>query len=653
MTRREGKLVETPQEVFMLVALFGFAKYSEPHRTQLVLDTYQALSTFEISLPTPTMIQLRTRFNRYFSCNIIPYGDSKTTIANAGKALYEIVASGAGVGADTIDFRGLGADIDNGRLAHTGSLPILKSIQSISKAFKQPSRDGSTTSYSVFYHKEVESYMVWGNNKGTEETRARDIDYAIVLNNLFFERYKADEDITLFFMNDVPRLAANMGNPTEFKALYEYYEASVPLAKQTKVKASKIWDLFISERFFQSRLYACFAEAMSGGSSFTVPIRTSNLCLEITVPVFPIHRAVSIKRYIAFTSEQARTEYYDLRNSLHYVAHDEHAIANIVSKMSTLHTFVESSSDFDYFDLDNYVNPSEIGVCILAGINMGQITDKRLPIVGDLLVRLLEELIDLNVYDVIETAKAATMRRTLGIGFSDVFHDLAKHKKFYNTVEGRQHIHDRVELATYSMIRSSIELAKERGSCQLVTDTKYHLGQVPMDYSSPNVASLLTTQSTLDWESLRADLKLHGIRHSTLFANAPYGSSSLVSNSTPGIEPPRDLVAVKSGITKLVPGLHTCGKYYTTAWSPDFNNTDYFKFLAVIQKFMDQSISVNQYTNLIPLGGKVPSSLLTKEILTARYYGLKTLYYLNPRTSDSSEGLVEEEESCDGGGCNV
>ena len=382
-------------------------------------------------------------------------------------------------------------------------------------------------------------------------------------------------------------------------------------------------------------------------------------CLEISVPIMPIYDIINIKRAIYFKTEENKVEYYKLRSELLFNSTDKKELRRIVRKMTNFYSFDEYNLDsiksFDYFDLDGYVNPSEIGVCILAGVNLGMVTDERLPVVMDLLVRLLEELIDMNEYDLTETEKAAKMRRTIGIGFSDVFHDLARNKVFYNTTEGRQFISDRVELATYSGIKTSIELAKERGACVLVSDTKYADGIVPLDYSADTVDSLLETRSKQDWDSVRKDLLVYGIRHSTLFANAPYGSSSVVSNATPGLEPPRELVGIKSGVPKLVPEIKKFGKYYTTAWGEDFNNIDYFKFVAICQKWMDQTISTNQYTNLMKYAGKkIPLKVLAQEMLTLRLYGGKTAYYQNTRSTDQADGLEEEvDDGCAGGGCKI
>ena len=304
-------------------------------------------------------------------------------------------------------------------------------------------------------------------------------------------------------------------------------------------------------------------------------------------------------------------------------------------------------------------------MCIIAGINLGHTPIDKLPMACEYLVRLEDEIIDYMDYDLPEIEKAAKMRRGIGIGFSDVFHLLAKNKVKYNTREGRQLLHDRVELCAYHMTLTSINLAKDFGPCQLFTDTKYSKGIMPIDTYRKSVDELVTNDNQgLDWEGLRKLLLKYGMRHSTLMANAPFGSSSIPSNSTPGIEPPRDLVTKKDGLPKIVPELEEYGPYYTTVWSDEFNNIDYFKFIACAQKFVDQMFSTNQYHKLSKYpNNKVPQSLLLEEVLVAQYYGHKSLYYLNVNSKDKDDTNIdktlneitveEDEQNCNGGGCKI
>lgn len=676
LVRQHKKIKETPQEMFMLIVMFAFAKYPTKQRSKWVLEGYRILSTFEASLPTPIMIQMRTLFKRLISCNLISPGDSNETLANASRMIQRLVAAGAGLGiGNTV--RGVGANIDNGRIEHTGCLPIYKGYEKLTKSFVQPSRDGSSTVNHPFFHVEIESFMVLGNAKGTEETRIREMDHSIMFNTLFFERYARGQDITLFFMNDVLDIVNYMGDDIEFKKRYEHAEATIPKKRQRKISADKIFNEFIDERFLQSREYTTFMDNINKQGLFRIPIVMSNLCHEITVPTFPLYDGGNFKRNIEFITPESRVEYYKLRQLAFFNTDNEKEFHRIQKRMCVLHIFstelteidqVDESKDFDYFTLNGLVNFSEVGVCILGGINMGYCTDERLPIVSEFLVRFLEETIDYGDYPIPEVEKSAKMRRTLGIGFSDVFHAMAKAKVFYNTQEGRQYISNRVELCSYHMIRTSMELAKEKGPCQLINDVDYVDGILPIDKCNKNVMSLIgpNLEFDLDWIDLRECLKANGIRNSTLMANAPYGSSAMVSNSTSGIEPPRGLITSKLGNLKIVPDYKKYGKYYTTAWGEDFDNIEYFKFAAVFQRPMDQAVSLNQYINLIKSGGKVKKSRLIEEVLTARFYGHKTIYYSNIRSTNQKDGddgdddiddiddiLEEEEQGCASGGCIV
>jgi ribonucleoside-diphosphate reductase alpha subunit len=668
LIKKHEEIKETPQEMFMLINMFAFANYEPKLRDKWVKEGYNILSKFEASLPTPIMIQLRSLFKKFISCNLIAMGDNKETLANGAKIIMSLVADGAGLGIQAGDIRGLGADIDDGRIEHTGLLPILKGYEKNTKAFVQPDRDGSSTVFYPFFHKEIETILVLGNNKGTEDTRVRDMDHSILFCQLFYDRYKNNEDITLFFMNDVPDLTSFMGDNVKFKELYEGYEKSVPKKNQTKVKASVILNKFLDESFLQARVYEVDMDEFIRHGAYNIPTKSSNLCMEISQPTFPV-REISLKRNIKFNSKEDREEFYKIRTEAYYYQVNDKKLLSYQKQMKKLYTFinndlmadVDERLDYDYFTLDGRVNLSEVGVCILGGINVGHCgTIERVKVVSEYLVRFLDELIDYMDYDLPEVEKAAKMRRPLGIGFSDVFHDLAKNKVFYNTKEGRTRLSDVVSASSYTMIKTSVDLAIEKGACQLFSDTKYSKGILPIDTYNKNVDELVDSDG-LDWEWLREYVLKNGMRNSTLMANAPFGSSAMVSNSTSGLEPPRNLAVSKDGAIKLVPDIKTCKNFYTTVWGEDFNNISYIKFIAVAQKYMDQTISFNFYHNLLKTGGKVKKSVLVEEHLTLRYYGGKTRYYINIKSNEQKDGddaevqieIEEDVGGCAGGACHV
>ncbi len=601
LIRRDGKIVESPQDVNMLINMVAFAKYPEKERKKWVVEGYRIVSDFEVSHPTPTMIGMRTPFQRYISCNGINYGDSTESISKANYAVTKLTASRAGLGMGIGSIRGLEGDIGDGRVKHTGIIPIAKASEYLTKSFSQEMRGGGGTTFMPFFHWEIGDYLVLKNNKGTEENRVRGLDHTPQFNRLFYSRVFKEEDITLFHMNDVPGLYEAMGDNDKFQELYEYYEKKLPKKKKKTIKAEVIWDSWKGERFQTARVYGINQDHFNTHSAFNINVEHSNLCLEIGLPNSP---------------------------------------------------------------LDGSAGTPEIFACILMSQNWGYMRDERIPIVSEYSVRFLEEVIDLQEYAMPEVEYAAKGRRTLGIGVSDKFHWLAKNKLMYNTLEARNAIHKRMEAISYHLYKTSVELAKERGPCDLYKDTKASDGQLVIDTYCRTVDELVTEPLHYDWDELKAEIATYGMRHSTLMAVAPTANSSRVSNSTPGVEPPRNLYSGKEDnkiiVKQLVPEYNKLKHYYTTAWSEDFNNIDYFKELAVIQKFVDQAISVNQYADLTKYEKGYPNSLLTKEYMTHYYYGGKTLYYQNFRTSkkaDDEDGEhlldMEKDDGCAGGGCKI
>lgn len=587
---KQGKVIETPQESYMVLNLCVFAEH--PERKKYILNGYKFLSEKMVSLPTPIMNGLRSNYKKFISCNVIDLGDSVESLSIALDRFLRMTASKAGIGFNSSRIRGIDADI-GGRMKHTGVLPLLKAYESATTALTQSGRQGGSNNNNVWYHYEIELIAQLKDTRGTAETRTRHTDQSIIINNYFLKKALNKEDVYLFHPNQVPGLYEVLGNEEEFAKLYEKYSEEIPKKDKKKVNAYQLLDLILFERSFTGRVYLIFADNMYKGS-WKNPVYNSNLCTEIQVPSTP---------------------------------------------------------------LDGSLGTPEIGSCILGGINHGYTKDDDIEAVCDYLVNFLDYMIDYSDYLIPEVEYSAKKRRTLGIGHSDIFHYLAKNKKFYNTSEGRELIHNRIEKCYYYLLKASNELAKTRGKCELYDDTKYSDGYLVFDEYKNNKET--NFKLLMDWKTLRESIKKYGLRNSTVSAVAPYGSSSMVSNSTPGIEPPRELVTIKGDkstkIMKLVPEYTRFKNYYTTAWGDDFNNIDYFKFLGIFQKFTDQSISTNQYTNVLKYKDNiVPLTEIIKEILTANKYGLKTLYYQNFLSIENKDGISDEkQEGCDSGGCVV
>ena len=587
---KQGKVIETPQESYMVLNLCVFAEH--PERKKYILNGYKFLSEKMVSLPTPIMNGLRTNYKKFISCNVIDLGDSVESLSIALDRFLRMTASKAGIGFNSSRIRGIDADI-GGRMKHTGVLPLLKAYESATTALSQISRNGSSNNNNVWYHYEIELIAQLKDTRGTAETRTRHTDQTIILNNYFLKKALNKEDVYLFHPNQVPGLYEVLGNEEEFAKLYEKYSEEIPKKDKKKINAYQLLDLILFERSFTGRIYLVFADNIYKGC-WKNPVYNVNLCCEVVVPSTP---------------------------------------------------------------LDGSLGTPEIGSCILGGINHGYVKDDDIEAICDYLVNFLDYMIDYSDYSIPEVEYSAKKRRTLGIGHSDIFHYLAKNKKFYNTTEGRELIHNRIEKCYYYLLKASNELAKTRGKCELYDDTKYSQGYLSFDEYKDNKET--NFKLLMDWKSLRESIKEFGLRTSTVSNTPPFGNSSILSNSTPGIEPPRELITIKGDkttkIMKLVPEYTRFKNYYTTAWGDDFNNIDYFKFIGIFQKFTDQAISTNQYTNVLRYkDNTVPLTEIIKEILTANKYGLKTLYYQNFLSIENKDGISDEkQEGCGSGGCVV
>lgn len=585
----KGSRVETPQEVYMIMNMYIFM--NEKNRKELILSGYNLLSKRKVSFPTPIMNGLRTKFKKFISCNVMNSGDSKESLAILIQKILLATASKSGIGINGSLIRGLGADIDDGRMEHTGVLPIFKAFESAGAAFSQSKiRGGAININTPWYHYETELISQLKDTRGTDETRCRHTDQTIILNEFFLKKALNHEDVYLFHMNEVPKLYENLGSKN-FEEIYNDYSKKVSKKHKKLVNAWDLFNLYIFERSLTGRIYFGFANNSFNGP-WKNPVYNFNLCLEVQTPNTP---------------------------------------------------------------LDGSQGIPEISSCILASINHGYVDDKEIPEICNYLVRFLDNMIDYMTYDMEEVEYSSKKRRTLGIGSSDLFHFLAKNKQFYNTKEGQELIFNRHELMYYYLLKTSNEIAKERGKCELFEESKYSDGWLAFQEK----LNLFKIDLKQDWDILSKSIKKYGLRNSTLVAHAPCSNSASLSNSTNGVEPPRELVSQVEDknfkVTKLVPEYLKFKNYYTTSWGQDFNNIDYFKLLGIIQLFTDQAISTNQYSNaLIFSDKKLPIDLLIKEILTANKVGLKSLYYQNFLSVDNEDGLKESKsEGCGSGGCSV
>ena len=593
--RSTGRVFETPQYMYMLIAMVLFSRSGE-NRIKSIKSFYNDISTFKISLPTPIMCGVRTPSRQYSSCTLIDVGDELPSIFHSNTAVGYYTANRAGIGLNFGRIRGVGSKIRNGEVVHTGVIPFLKMFESTTKCCTQNGvRGGSSTTHFPFWHKEIQDILVLKNNRGTDDNRVRKMDYSIQFNRLFYKRFVEDGSITLFSPHEVKDLyEAFFEDIEKFTELYEQYERSRSIFKR-QVKARELFMQFCQERIETGRIYVMNTDHANSHSSFNVPVYMSNLCQEILLPTSPI-------------------KHIDKREE------------------------------------------GEIALCILSAVNVGALRNlNELEGICENIVRSLDYIIDNQFYPV-EASKNMFLRRSIGVGITNLAYYIAKNGYTYEDKETIELVDELAEALQYYLLKASVTLAKELGKCVLFEETKYSKGILPIDTYCKEVDNICKRKLSFDWEQLRKDIKEHGLRNSTLTALMPCESSSLVTNSTNGIEPPRSLVSVKKSkqglIPQVVPEIAKLKNKYTLAYNME-NNTGYINICAVLQKYFDQSISANHYYNFARYEeGNLPMSVVAKDILYSYKMGLKTLYYAN--TDDGKSDNIEEEDTgCAGGACKL
>ena len=585
--RSNGEVFETPQYMYILIAATLFAQYPKQTRLHYVKRYYDAISQFKINIPTPVMAGVRTPIRQFASCVLVDVDDTLPSIFHSDSAIGFYVARRAGIGINAGRIRGINSKIRGGEVSHTGVIPFLKKFEATVRCCTQNGvRGGSATVHFPIWHKEIEDILVLKNNKGTEDNRVRKLDYSIQISKLFYERLLKNEDITLFSPHDALDLYEAFGKNEVFDDLYIKYENDRITPKKS-VKAMDLFQNLLKERAETGRVYIMNIDHCNSHSSFTDPIRMSNLCQEITLPTVPVQH------------------------------------------------------------LDG---EGEIALCILSALNVGTLRDlTELENLCDLAVRSLEEIIDFQDYPVKAAEHSTKNRRSLGVGFIGLAHYLAKNKVTYWDDEAYNLVNELTEAFQYNLIKASNNVAKEKGKCGFYDKTKYSKGIFPVDTYKNEVDNIVTSKLKMDWKTLRKNVKEYGLRHSTLSAQMPSESSSVVCNETNGIEPPRGFLSIKKSkkgaLKQIVPGYRNLKNYYTLLWDmPD--NEGYIKIVSVMQKYFDQAISGNWSYNPVKFeNNEVPLSVMMGDLLTTYKYGWKTSYYQNTHDAKSDDQLESLENA--------
>ena len=599
--RSTGEVYETPQFMYMMVAATLFQDDDKFYRLEYVRKYYDAISKHKLNIPTPIMAGVRTPIRQFASCVLVDVDDTLDSIFSSDMAIGYYIAQRAGIGINAGRIRGINSKIRGGEVQHTGVIPFLKKFESTVRCCTQNGiRGGSATVHFPIWHQEIEDIIVLKNNKGTEDNRVRKLDYSIQISKLFYERFIQNGEITLFSPHDVPGLYDSFGTE-DFDSLYVKYELDQSIPKKT-VGAQKLIMDILKERAETGRLYIMNIDHCNSHSSFKDKVNMSNLCQEITLPTDPIQH-------------------------------------------------IDGSG--------------EIALCILSAINVGKINKlEELDELCELAVRGLDALIDYQNYPVAAAKQSTLNRRSLGIGYIGLAHYLAKNGAKYDSQKAFDLVHKLTERFQYALLTTSNRLAMEKGPCGYFGKTKYADGILPIDTYKKEVDEIVPNDLSCDWDYLRGRIKEYGLRHSTLSAQMPSESSSVVSNATNGIEPPRDYLSVKKSkkgpLKQIVPSYTTLKNNYTLLWDMH-NNDGYIKVTAVMQKFFDQAISGNwSYNPENYPDNEVPVTVMANDLLTTYKYGWKTSYYQNTydakkdgdETSDNVDQLINEiltteEEDCD------
>jgi ribonucleoside-diphosphate reductase alpha chain len=603
---KTDKLLEMPQETFMLIGMVIFAE--ETNRTKLIIEFYNALKDDEISLPTPIISGVRTQLKMFSSCCKIKMGDTAESILSSEYALSIMTARRAGIGVDMGPVRGILSPVKNNTVKHTGALPLLKTIEAASKQFTQNSlRSGATVVNYPIFNWEIMDVLEYKNNQGSNTTRARFIDYTIGLPSIFIERVLKKEDFTLFSSEEVPELFEHYGDTKKFNEAYLMYENKRGIRKN-KVPATEIFNKLVKERVGTGRIYIHFIDNINKQGMFSEPVTQTNLCSEIFLPTKAM-KFDGLKQ-----TKFENVEDYDLENG-------------------------------------------QVSLCILGCVNFGKISNiTHLDHLTALMVRFLDNLIDIQEYPLDAAEWPTKGYRFLGIGISDFAHFLAKSEARLGTIKSKELTHRWAERFQYGLIKASMELAKERGACTYFDRTEYSKGKLPIDTYNKNVDQIVDNKLLCDWEGLRKDIAKHGMRNTALSAIPPTASSSLVSNSTQGIDPIQSVTdtfeSASYTVKSLVPD-YDKEKYYMKAWDmPDNTSAEYIKLMAILQKFIDQGMSVNQWYDLTKIEGKIlDSNRVKRDIITAYKYGLKSLYYIRSKDKENTSEVILE--GCESGACSI
>ena len=573
--RATGQIYETPQVRYAIAAATAFHNEPKDKRLKYVKEYYECASDGHFTLATPVLAGLGTPTKQFSSCVLISSDDTLDSIFASGEMMAKYASKRAGIGLELGRIRPVGAPIRNGEIKHTGMIPFLKKWFADLRSCSQGGiRNASCTVTFPVWHAQFEDLIVLKNNQGTEEVRVRQMDYSVVVNKMFWNRYRKGENISLFDPHEVPDLyQAYYRDSAEFERLYLKYEADKSIKKKVLSAEQVFKEGILKERTDTGRIYLVNIDNVINQGPFDTrvdPIYQSNLCQEILLPTRPFQR-------------------------------------------------IEDPE-------------GRIALCTLGSINWGAFnTPQQMRKACRVLVRSLSNLLNYQDFLSIQSKLANTDFEPLGVGITNLAYWHAKRSFKYGEADALAEVKRWMEHQAYYLTETSVELAQEKGPCGRSQHTYYGKGVFPWERRAEGVNELTDFTPSMDWEPLRERMKTHGIRNATLMAVAPVESSSVVLNSTNGIEMPMEMISVKESkagsFVQVVPEYRRLKNRYQLMW--DQTDCDaYLKTAAVLAVYIDQSLSTNTFYNPAHFpGGKVPGTLIAKNLMLAYKWGLKTIYY--------------------------
>lgn len=599
--RINKKIYETPQFAFICIGMVHFADYQSSKKLEYVKDFYHAVSHRKLNIPTPMLTRWRTKAKSGASCCLIQVDDTADSIFTSAHLMAKATSFGYGIGLDFSRIRALGSPVKNGETVHSGVIPYLRVFQDAIKSQQQGgARRGAGTASVAIFHLEIENILQLRSVGGTEQSRVRHLDYAIAISKLFYERWNNGENITLFSYHEVPEVFDSFGMPG-FDALYIAAEQNPNIKFKKSIPADDIFNSLIKERIETNRIYILNIDLANMNSPWLDRVPMSNLCMEVLTPEIPC----------------------------------------------------QSLNDPE----------GEIGTCLLAATNMANIkNDEEHRKLCHLAVRMLDDMIDRQTYFAPAAEKFTKNKRSLGIGITNLAHWLASKEMNHDSAEAPNAIDEFMEKQQYFLMEGSWILAQEKGKAPDWHRSKYSTGVSKLDLYKKDVDEVITRKPSMDWDTLMYNIHKEGMRNMTVSCAMPCEKSSLMQNSTNGIEPIVQLFQFKDdrqgSAAWIAPNIKKFGKFYKSAY--DCSNIGIINCAAAVTKWVCMGVSTNHYYNYGNYeDNKLESTDVAFDILMSYKRGLKTLYYaknkqvVNKDTSLEEKIETVEESSCAGGACSL